>query len=104
MTMYKKDKIGLDIDDRKKGKQLLKILRILKLKGFYRLSSSKRGYHFLIDTNNHTKKESLLIRYMLGDCYGRWYGDFRRLENGIKHFDLLFNKKKNKECGKWRKI
>ena len=102
--MYKKNRLGLDIDDRETGKKLLKIFRILKIKGLYRLSSSKRGYHFSLRVNKHTKKEALIIRYMFNDCYGRWLGDVRRLKHGIEHFDVLFYKKKGKRAGKWRKI
>ncbi len=102
--MYKKNRLGLDIDNKKLGKQTLRILRILKIKGFYRISSSKRGYHFSIKVNKHTKKEALIIRYMFNDCYGRWIGDVRRLKAGINTFDVLFYKKKNKFAGKWRKI
>ena len=102
--MFKETIIGIDIDDKEQGKKLLRMLRILKVKGKYRLSSSKRGYHFKLSVKKHTKEESLLIRYILGDCYGRWIGDIRRLQNGIAHFDILFDKKKFKRCGKWNKI
>jgi len=102
--MYKKNRLGLDIDNKELSKRLLKIFRILKIKGFYRISSNKRGYHFSIKVNKHTKKEALIIRYMFNDCYGRWIGDVRRLKAGIKIFDVLFFKKKNKKAGSWRKI
>lgn len=102
--MFRKNIIGIDIDDRETGKKLLRILRVLKIKGVYRLSSSKRGYHFKLKCNKHTKKESLIIRYMFNDCYGRWLGDVRRLKHGIKHFDILFDKKKNKRSGTWKEI
>jgi len=102
--MFNKNIIGFDIDTISDGKKLLRILRILKIKGVYRHSSSGRGYHFKINVLNHTKKENLLIRYMLGDCYGRLMCDTRRLQHGIKHFDILFDKKKNKNSSKWIKI
>jgi len=102
--MFKKNIIGLDIDEKEQGKKLLRLLRILKINGVYRSSSSKRGYHFKINVETHNKEESLIIRYMLGDCYGRWRTDIRRLQNGIKHFDILFDVKKNKKSGKWKKI
>lgn len=102
--MWKSKNIGIDIDDKEQAKRLLRILRILKVKGKYRLSSSHKGYHFNLNVNEHTKKESLMIRYILGDCYGRWIGDLRRLQLGIKHFDILFDKKKGKKVGKWKKI
>ena len=100
----KNNVIGIDIDDIDTGKKLLRMLRILKIKGKYRLSSSRRGYHFKLNVLNHNKEENLMIRYILNDCYGRWIGDVRRLKNGIAHFDILFNKKKKKKCGIWRKI
>ena len=50
------------------------------------------------------KEESLKIRYIFNDDYGRWIGDVRRLKAGIRHFDILFDKKKGKRCGAWRKI
>jgi hypothetical protein len=102
--MFKKCRLGLDIDDKPTAKKMLRIFRILKIKGFYRLSSSKRGYHFSLIVSKHTKQESLIIRYIFNDCYGRWIGDLRRLKNGISHFDILFDKKKNKKSGCWRKI
>lgn len=102
--MYKKNRLGLDIDDKKLGKKLLRILRILNIKGYYRKSSSKRGFHFSLKVKPHTKQEALIIRYMLNDCYGRWIGDVRRLKAGINIFDVLFFEKKNKKAGKWKKI
>lgn len=102
--MWNSKNIGLDIDDLKQGKQLLRILRILKINGKYRLSSSKKGFHFNLNVEKHNKKESLLIRYIFGDCYGRWLGDTRRFQLGIKQFDILFDKKKGKTTGKWKKI
>jgi len=102
--MYRKNTIGIDIDDKAQGKQLLRLLRALKVKGLYRLSSSRRGYHFSIQVNKTTKKEQLLIRYMFGDCYGRWLGDVRRYKHGAYHFNILFDEKKNKKAGKWRPI
>lgn len=102
--MFKTKTIGLDIDDLRQGKQLLKLLRVLKLKGKFRRSSSRNGYHFQINVNECNKKEQLLIRYMFGDCYGRWLGDVRRYKHGIEHFDILFNKKKNHTTGRWYKI
>ena len=96
--------IGIDIDDKEKGKKLLRILRILSCKGNYRLSSSKRGYHFRLKVNPHTKKENFNIRWMFGDCYGRLRGDFRRLKNDFLEFDVLFDVKNNKRSGKWKKI
>ena len=102
--MFRKNIIGIDIDEKNTGKQLLRLLRILKIKGVYRTSSSKRGYHFKIKVNKCNKHENLLIRYMFNDCYGRWLGDVRRLKHGIKTFDVLFDKKKGKYSGKWIKI
>lgn len=102
--MFNNKKIQIDIDDKEIGKQTLRILRILKIKGKYRLSSSKRGYHFVIDTNKHTKKENLIIRYIFNDCNGRWNADLRRLKHGIALFDILFDKKKNRKATKWRNI
>jgi len=102
--MFNKKVVGLDIDDKEQGKKLLKVLRILKIKGKYRLSSSRRGYHFRLNVNNHTKKENLLIRYMLGDCYGRFRSDVRRFNHGIRHLDILFDVKNNKKASVWRKI
>lgn len=102
--MFQKNIIGLDIDDKKTGKELLRILRILKINGKYRTSSSKRGFHFKLNVGSHTKQENLKIRYMLGDCYGRWRTDIRRLQNGVNHFDVLFDTKKGLSSGKWKKI
>lgn len=102
--MFRKNIIGIDIDDVTTGRKLLRLLRVLKIKGVYRLSSSKRGYHFKLKCNKHTKEESLIIRYMFNDCYGRWRGDVRRLKHGISHFDILFDVKKGKHSGKWRKL
>jgi len=102
--MWNKNIIGLDFDDMKFGKQALIFFRILGIKGKYRLSSSKRGLHFRLKVKNHNKKENLLIRYMLGDCRGRFMGDLRRLQNGLKEFEILFDHKNNKTSGKWRKI
>jgi len=102
--MYKKNTIGIDIDDKKQGKELLRLLRALKIKGLYRQSSSRRGYHFSIQVNKTTKREQLLIRYMFGDCYGRWLGDVRRFKQGAYHFNILFDEKKNKKSGKWKPI
>jgi hypothetical protein len=102
--MYKKTTIGIDIDDKKQGKELLGLLRALKIQGIYRPSSSRRGYHFSIKTKKTTKREQLLIRYMFGDCYGRWLGDVRRYKHGAEHFNILFDKKKGKKAGAWRKI
>jgi len=102
--MYKKTTIGIDIDDKTQGKELLKILRALKITGIYRLSSSRRGYHFSINVKKTDKKTQLLIRYMFGDCYGRWIGDVRRLKHGAEHFNILFDKKKGLRAGKWNSI
>jgi hypothetical protein len=102
--MFDKNIMGLDVDDLKLGRQTLRMLRILNIKGKYRLSSSKKGYHFRLNVRDHTIKENLEIRYCLGDCYGRWMSDFRRFDNGLKHIDILFDKKKNKKSGKWKKI
>ncbi len=102
--MFKPEYITLDVDKREDGKQLLKILRVLKIKGSYRLSSSKRGYHFLLNVKHHTKKENLMIRYMLGDCYGRFRCDVRRLQHGLKEMAILFDVKNGKRSGCWRKI
>ncbi len=102
--MFRKNIIGIDIDDKKTGKELLILLRILNIKGVYRISSSKRGYHFKLKCNPHTKKQSLIIRYMFNDCYGRWLGDVRRLKHAMFNFDILFDIKKNRKAGKWKKI
>lgn len=102
--MFNKNVIGVDIDDIEQGKKLLRLLRILKCSGKYRRSSSNQGYHFRIDARKHTKEESLMLRYILNDDYGRWIGDIRRLKAGIRHFDILFDKKKGKRCGRWYKI
>jgi hypothetical protein len=103
--MYKNDEIGLDYDEIKQGIRALKIFRTLGMKGKYRKSSSGRGYHFRIKTNHKCSKEiNLQIRYMLGDCYGRYMGDVRRLQHGLKEFDILFDHKKGKKSGKWRRI
>ena len=102
--MFKKTTIGLDIDDKAQGKQLLKILRALKIQGIYRSSSSRRGYHFSINVKKTDEKTQVLIRYMLGDCYGRWLGDVRRFKHGAEHFNILFDEKKGLKAGRWRKI
>lgn len=102
--MYNKNIIGIDIDSLKDGKYTLKILRILKIKGFYRLSSSKKGYHFRIKVNDCSKKDNLMVRYMLGECYGRFKTDLRRLKDGLTEFDILFDMKNKKRSGKWKKI
>lgn len=102
--MWNKNIIGIDIDDRKEGKMILRVLRILNIKGKYRLSSSKRGYHFRLSVKNHTRKENLLIRYMLNDCYGRWRLDVRRLKSGIRELDVLFDNKNNNYSSQWRNI
>jgi len=102
--MFKTKNIGIDIDNKEESKQLLRILRILKIKGEYRTSSNKRGYHFNLKVKECNKKEQLLIRYMFGDCYGRWMGDARRFKHGIKTFNVLFDYKKGKFSGKWKKI
>lgn len=102
--MFKKNIIGIDIDDKLTAKKILRILRILQVKGYYRFSSSRRGYHFKIIVRDHTKKENLIIRYMFSDCYGRWMLDTRRLKHGIREFDVLFEIKNNKLSGKWKKI
>lgn len=102
--MFITNRIGIDIDSKEEGKRLLNIFRILKIKGKYRTSSSKRGYHFLINVKPCKKQEQLLIRYMFGDCYGRWIGDVRRFKHGIKTFNVLFDKKRGLSSGKWKKI
>jgi len=102
--VFNKTTIGIDIDDKKQGKELLKIFRALKIKGIYRLSSSRRGYHFSIKTTKTDKKTQLLIRYMFGDCYGRWLGDVRRYKHGLDHFNILFDEKKGKKAGAWKDI
>lgn len=102
--VFKKNRIGLDLDDKETGKKLLRMFRVLKIKGFYRLSSSRRGYHFSLKVSEHTKKEALIIRYMLNDCYGRWIGDVRRFKHSLTHFDILFDKKKGLKAGNWKII
>ena len=101
---FKTKNIGIDIDSKREGKKLLRILRILNIKGKYRISSSKRGFHFNLDVKRCTKEEQLLIRYIFGDCYGRWLGDVRRLKFGIETFNVLFDKKKGRKSGRWKKI
>ena len=102
--VFKTKNIGIDIDDIKEGNRLLRVLRILKIEGYYRLSSSKKGYHFNLEVNECNKEEQLLIRYIFNDDYGRWIGDARRLKHGIETFNVLFDKKKNKKAGKWKPI
>ena len=102
--MFKTKTIGIDIDDIQQGKELLRILRVLKMKGLFRRSASRKGYHFSIKVKECNKKEQLIIRYIFGDCYGRWLGDFRRMNGGVKHFNILFDKKKGRKAGRWFKI
>ena len=102
--MFNKNEIGLDYDNKETGKQAIKILRILGIKGKYRNSSSHRGYHIRIKVKDCNRKMNLKIRYMLGDCYGRYMRDVRRLQHGLKEFDILFDHKDNKTSGKWRQL
>ena len=103
--MWNKRIIGLDFDDKKTGLRIIKLIEILGIKAEYRLSSSRRGYHVRIHTKKNCDKENnLKIRYMFGDCYGRFIGDVRRLQHGLIEFDILFEHKNNKKTTKWRKI
>ena len=102
--MFNPEKITLDFDDKDEGIKALKIFRILKLKGKYRLSSSKRGYHFEINCKKHNRETNLRIRYILGDCSGRMRCDQRRLQNGLKEFAILFDNKNGKKCSNWKVI
>ena len=102
--MFNRNIIKIDMDEMDKAKKYLRFYRILGFEGKYRTSSSGRGYHLELFVKGHTKEENWILRYMLGDCWGRLRIDIRRLQSGLKEFDILFSKKGEKKVSKWRRI
>lgn len=65
---------------------------------FVRRSSSGRGYHVVVDD-----EPDLLKRKLIGDCYGRLYGDYARRKTGLPT-GILFMYKNKKFASKWVRV
>jgi len=96
------DTLTVDKDDQRGAYDLREALLMLGVDAEWRISSSGTGYHFRIFLNREADREhKLLLRWMLGDDFGRVAGDFRRYTNDIDRFGVLFYRKNGSETSEW---
>lgn len=96
---------SLDIDDKKRGKEAIRLLRVVGCTGTYRVSSSGNGYHIRVHTKKSiSKADNLKLRWMWGDDFGRFVADYRRMISNIDAFEVLFYHKNGRGTGRWYTI
>lgn len=101
----KDEYLTIDKDDLDEAEELLRLLRALGIEGEYRRSSSGDGMHIRIELHDELDKEDrVLLRWMLGDDFGRVAGDFRRMQHEIDRFEVLFYRKNGEDAGEWKNI
>ena len=89
--------IGIDIDS--KNRELLKTTQNnASLYGMIQTTNSKNGYHIVITLNTPVKlKESLWIRFNLGDDPLRLLFDCLRIISNEDNLDILWDVKEKKQ-------
>lgn len=93
-----RDKLAFDVDEPTRVGQIIASLFLEYQEVWVRRSSSGRGFHVVVDAPS-----SMLQRWLLRDCYGRWSGDRKRAKVGLPQ-NILFFFKNGRYASKWVKV
>ena len=93
-----RDRQNFDADDQMRGGQIIACLLLKHQEGFVRKSPSGRGYHVVVDS-----EPDIIERWILGDCRGRLWGDWKRLVAGLP-IGILFGYKNGRFASRWVRV
>jgi hypothetical protein len=93
-----RDKLAFDADDEMRAGAIVTSLLLEYPEVWVRRSSSRRGYHIVVDAPH-----DLMKRFELYDCRGRLMADLKRRARGLP-VNILFYWKNSKFTSKWVRV